>query len=43
MCGMQHVWLEEEQYFLVVPVDEDMAHHKEDVGVAPYREKKMIF
>ena len=40
MRGVQHGWLREERYLLVVPVDEDMTRRREDVGCTTLREKK---
>jgi hypothetical protein len=40
MRGVHRGQLREEWYFLVVPVDEDMTRHREDVGGATVRERK---
>ena len=40
MRGVQRGQLGEERYFLVVPVDEDMARRREAVGGATLQGKK---
>ena len=39
MRGMQRGWFGKERYFLVVPVDEDMARGREDVGGTTAQER----
>jgi len=43
MCGAQCGRLGEEWYFLVVPVEEDMTRHRENLGGATLQERNGFF
>ena len=43
MRNVQRGWFGEERYFLVVPVDEDMARHREDVRGTTLQERNVFF
>ena len=43
MRNVQRGWFGEERYFLVVPVDEDMARRREDVRGTTLQERNVFY